>query len=120
MPVTPLELVKLDALMERTTGRPSVKIGLIDGPVLTGHPDLAVESIVELSGGVAATCSRSSSVACQHGTFVAGILAGKRGSPAPAICPGCILLVRPIFTETHPQTELVPRAAPRELAAAIV
>jgi hypothetical protein len=24
-------------------------------------------------------------------------LSAKRGSPAPAICPGCTLLVRPIF-----------------------
>ena len=38
--VDPLTLVKLDALMERTSGRPEVKIGVIDGPVLTRHPDL--------------------------------------------------------------------------------
>ena len=36
----PLRAVKLTALMERTSGSPEVKIGLIDGPVATGHPDL--------------------------------------------------------------------------------
>jgi hypothetical protein len=37
----PLELVKLTALMERTSGSPEVTIGLIDGPVATQHADLA-------------------------------------------------------------------------------
>ena len=36
----PLELVKLRALMERTSGSPQLRIGLIDGPVVTSHPDL--------------------------------------------------------------------------------
>lgn len=117
---TSLELVGLSALMERTAGRPSVKIGLIDGPVLTRNPDLVTENICELSGSITSACLRSSSIACVHGTFVAGILTGKRGSPAPAICPGCNLLVRPIFAETSGGTEPVPRATPGELAAAIV
>ncbi len=39
----PLDLVKLTALMERTSGSPKVRIGLIDGPVVTQHADLAVE-----------------------------------------------------------------------------
>ena len=120
MPVTPLELVGLSSLMERTAGRSSVRIGLIDGPVLARHPDLVSENVSELSGSFAGACSRPSSVACLHGTFIAGILAGKRGSPAPAICPGCILLVRPIFAETPRGTELMPRAAAWELAAAII
>ena len=46
----PLALVKLTALMERTSGRPDVKIGLIDGPVLTQHPDLAGEHLREIPG----------------------------------------------------------------------
>jgi hypothetical protein len=31
----PRDLVTLTALMERTTGSPEIKIGLIDGPVVT-------------------------------------------------------------------------------------
>jgi len=55
-----------------------------------------------------------------HGTFVAGILCAKRSSAAPAICPGCTLLVRPIFSETPAANESIPSATPEELAAAII
>lgn len=111
--LNPLNLVRLSPLMELTTGRPEVRIGLIDGPVALDHPGLRSESIRPLAGN--GGCSRAESFACAHGTFVAGILAGKRDSPAPATCPGCTLLVRPIFSETA-----VPGAAPEELARAIL
>jgi subtilisin family serine protease len=116
----PLDLVKLTALMERSRGRPETRVGLIDGPVAIGHPDLAAENIREVPGRLRGRCALADSAACGHGTFVAGILAGKRGSAAPAICPDCTLLVRPIFAETVSGTELLPDATPRELAAAIV
>jgi subtilisin family serine protease len=51
---------------------------------------------------------------------VAGILSGKRTSLAPAICPNCTLLVRPIFSETDPTNGDVPRAKSDELAEAIL
>src|SRR5262249_21329524 len=60
------------------------------------------------------------SAACLHGTFVAGILAAKRGSGAPAICPNCTLLVRPIFAETKATNDEMPSAMPEELAQAIL
>jgi len=69
--MVPLELAKLKTLMERTSGSPEVKIGLIDGPVATQHPDLAVEHLREIPGNNGATCTRANSVACLHGTFVA-------------------------------------------------
>ena len=116
----PLDLVKLTALMERTSGSPEVKIGLIDGPVVTQHPDLAGEHLREISGNNGATCTRANSTACLHGTFVAGILSAKRNSPAPAICPNCTLLIRPIFAETTSGSEQMPSATPKELAAAII
>ena len=53
----------------------------------------------ELSSSRSSGCLRLDSAACVHGTFVAGILFGKRGSVAPAICPGCTLLIRPVFPE---------------------
>jgi subtilisin family serine protease len=114
--------------MERTTGRPEVIVGLIDGPVSIDHPDLAAEMIREIRGGRGAACSVSSSAACAHGTFVAGVLGAKRDSVAPAICPGCSLLVRPIFPE-HDSSEgparrshsnPMPSATPEELAEAIL
>jgi len=116
----PLELAKLTALMERTSGSPEVKIGLIDGPVVTQHPDLAGEHLREIPGNTGATCTQANSTACLHGTFVAGILSAKRISPAPAICPNCTLLIRPIFAETTSGREHMPSATPQELAAAII
>jgi subtilisin family serine protease len=118
--MTALELVKLSPLMARTTGRPEVMVGLTDGPVAIGHADLENENIRELPEVKGSSCAISSSAACKHGTFVAGILAAKRGSPAPAICPGCTLLVRPIFRETNAGNGDMPSATPQELAAAIV
>ena len=116
----PSDLFKLTALMARTSGSPEVKIGLIDGPVVAQHPDLAGIRFREISGNSGITCTQTSSAACLHGTFIAGILFAKRSSPAPAICPDCTLLLRPIFTETTSGREHLPSATPQELAAAIV
>jgi subtilisin family serine protease len=118
--MNPLDLVKLTALMERSSGSPEVKVGLIDGPVVTQHPDLAGEHLREIPGNNGATCTQANSTACLHGTFVAGILSAKRNSPAPAICPNCTLLVRPIFAERTTGSEQMPSATPQELAAAII
>jgi len=81
-----LDLVGLPALMASASGRPEIAIGLIDGPVALDHPDLAAENIREVSGGLPAACADAGDAACAHGTFVAGILLARRGSPAPAIC----------------------------------
>ena len=115
-----LDLVNLTPCMELTSGKPDVSIGLIDGPVVTGHPELAGENVREIPGRIGGTCAHASSLACMHGTFVAGILSARRTSTAPAICPGCTLLVRPIFSETPAAEELIPSATPEELAAAII
>jgi subtilisin family serine protease len=115
-----LELVKLPPLMARTSGRPEITIGLIDGPIAKGHPDFENQNIRELLGASRASCSQLSSAACRHGTFVAGILVAKRGSAAPAICPGCSLLVRSIFPETVTGNGNLPSSTPQELAAAIL
>jgi subtilisin family serine protease len=115
-----LELVKLTALMERTSGIPDIKIGLVDGPVVTQHADLANEHFREIPGYNGATCGHANSIACLHGTFIAGILSAQRNSPAPAICPNCTLLIRPIFAETTFGRKHMPSATPQELAAAIL
>ncbi|MCT7355992.1 S8 family serine peptidase [Streptomyces sp. 15-116A] len=90
-----------------------MRIGLIDGRVRTTHPDLAdahVESLVPQDDGRA---SMPDDAASRHGTSVAGILVARRGSGAPAICPGATLVVRPVFPQ-HSHT--VP---PDALASAI-
>lgn len=116
----PLDLVALTPLMQLTSGHPDVTIGLIDGPVSTEHPDLANANVQEIPGALAGTCKRATSVACTHGTFVAGILCARRGSSAPAICPDCTLLVRPIFAEADSDVGQMPSATPDELARAII
>ncbi|HLF27326.1 MAG TPA: S8 family serine peptidase [Anaerolineae bacterium] len=116
----PLGLVHLTPLMQVTSGRPEIKLALIDGPVVISHPDLVSDHIQEIPGSLRGSCARASSTACIHGTFVAGILSGRRGSSAPALCPNCTLLVRPIFVETTSRNGLMPSAKPADVAAAMI
>jgi subtilisin family serine protease len=118
--MNPLDLVELTPLMELTSGRSEVVVGLIDGSVLKQHPELLGANISEISGKQSSQCVQANSIACVHGTFVAGILCGKRNSAAPAICPNCTLLVRPIFAEATLGSEQMPSATPADLAAAII
>ncbi len=110
-----LRLVRLSTLMAQTAGHPEVRVGLIDGPVRADHPGLDLTRICMLNGS--AGCGRAESFACVHGTFVAGILHARRGGAAPALCPGCSLIIRPIFSE---RSGGIPTAKANELAAAIV
>ncbi|MFC5666534.1 S8 family serine peptidase [Kitasatospora misakiensis] len=117
---TPLGLVGLTALMARSSGRADIGVGLIDGPVALGHPALAAELVREVPAGPPPGCRDTAGASCRHGTFVAGILAGRRGSQVPGICPDCTLLVRPVFGETEPGPGLMPTATPEELAEALL
>ncbi len=114
-----LELVGLEALMRLSAGRPEVVIGLIDGPIAGRHADLAGSAIREAPGKASGACSKANSLACLHGTFIAGILVARRGSPAPAICPDCTLLAYPIFVDAPDEKE-TPSAKAEDLAAAIL
>jgi subtilisin family serine protease len=118
--MTPLQLVGLPDLMKSGQGRREVMVALVDGPVVLDHPDFAGSAIREIPGKLQGTCTRADSMACTHGTFVAGVLAARRGSAAPAVCPGCTLLVRPIFAETGEGNRQMPSATPEELAEAVV
>jgi subtilisin family serine protease len=118
--MTPLDFVRLPDLMKRSPGRPEVVLALIDGPVVLSHPDLTGSTIREIPGKLKGTCTRADSLACTHGTFVAGILSARRSSVAPAICPGCTLLLRPIYAETAKGNGQMPSATPEELADAII
>jgi subtilisin family serine protease len=117
---SPLDLVKLPSLMAVTSGRPEIRIGLVDGPVAVDHPDLARENVRSISAARGASHAKANGAAYQHGTFVAGILAAKRTSPAPGICPQCTLLVRSIFPETTQHNGHIPTATPENLARAIL
>lgn len=112
-----LSLIRLGGLMARHSGSPKIAIGLIDGPVATRHPDLVAERITPLQSSDPGCISGA---ACAHGTFVAGILLAQRGSGAPAICPHCSLLSRPIFSDFGAEPMAGPTADPGMLAAAVV
>jgi subtilisin family serine protease len=112
-----LDVVNLTKLMQITTGAPDLLVGLIDGPVALDHPDLAGARLRPLF--TPAACSLKQSDACAHGTFVAGILSARRGSAAPAICPGCTILVRPVFAERTVGAREALASTPAELATAM-
>jgi subtilisin family serine protease len=117
--MSPLDLTGLSPLMSRTCGIPEIAIGLIDGPVAKDHPEL-VREYMRFIPGRNPQCKDPDSAACRHGTFIAGILHAKRDSEAPAICPDCTLLVRPVFSEIGKNAGEPASATPVELALAIL
>jgi subtilisin family serine protease len=124
----PLEQVNLRSLMAISTGRPEVVVGLIDGPIDFRHRAFEGSNISTVKGSHYAACRSANSVACMHGTFIAGMLCATRSSSAPAICPGCRLLLYPIFSEEHSEplgnknnaAISLPSTTPKVLSNAIV
>jgi len=91
-----LRITRLDRLMSMTSGSTDVVVGLPDGPIDADHPDLVNMGFTSRS--LAVTPSPfTESTARQHGTFVAGLLASRRESSVPGICPGCPIVTVPIF-----------------------
>jgi subtilisin family serine protease len=115
----PLQQVMLAPLTAVTEGSAEVIIGLIDGPVAKDHPGLAGARLRELASAPNEACSPAKSAACRHGTAVAGMLCASRQFLPSAICPGCTLLVRPIFSASGGESGDVPNAEPEALASAI-
>ena len=115
-----LRLVRLPALMDISAGARDVMVALIDGPIARNHPDIANDNIRVLNES-SDECDKPESAACVHGTNVAGVLHGRRECSVPGICPGCRLLVRPIFSENAAvkENDGVPSATAEELAAAL-
>ena len=98
--MSPLNLIGLDHLMKISDGSPDIVIGLIDGPVFVDHPAFFESNLKTINKSHYAYCKNSSSLACMHGTFTAGIISSKRGLQSPAICPKCTLLIHPVFIES--------------------
>src|SRR5690242_19552891 len=82
-----VELAGLTCLMQLSSGRPEIGVALIDGPVAMDHSDLWSTSVQRLDRIIPAACRQPASVACRHGTFVAGILAARRNSRVRAFAP---------------------------------
>jgi len=81
-------LTGLGEMMARSTGDPGIVIGLLDGPVATDHPGFRSGAVVTIGEMPAAS---------RHGTAVAGVLAARRDSGAPGICPDCTVLAVSLF-----------------------
>jgi subtilisin family serine protease len=127
----PLEQVKLRSLMAISTGTPEVVIGLIDGPIDFKHIAFQSSNIKTVKNSQYAACRSADSIACMHGTFIAGMLCARREFSAPAICPDCKLLLYPIFSEQAEEALgnrnsrkknaiLFPSTTPKELSNAII
>lgn len=128
----PIEQVKLHSLMAVSTGVPEIVIGLIDGPIDFKHNAFQSSNISTVKDSQYAACRSANSIACTHGTFIAGMLCANRGSSAPAICPDCKLLLYPIFSEREKEALtsmrnnnntaalLLPSTNPKELSNAII
>ena len=137
-----LDSLGLIPLMQQTAGSERLTIALIDGPVDISHPDLAGARFIDGNAGQprqpahdpmrgpmrdsTRDSMRDSTPgianhppAYLHGTFIAGMLVARRGSAAPAICPACPLLVRPIFTTYSDAGTGLPTASAEGLAEAI-
>ena len=119
----PLDQTNLQSVMSITKGEPNIIVGVIDGPVHLNHPAFSKSRIRTVKDSQISTCKNASSIACIHGTFVAGILCAERGLSAPAICPNCEIILNPIFMEekkTDKKDVLFPSSTPEELANAII
>jgi subtilisin family serine protease len=124
----PLSQIRLSSILNISSGNPDIKIGLIDGPLDYAHKAFQGSRIKAVKESQLAACKRASSIACRHCTFVAGILCAKRGTYAPAICPECTLLLRPVFMDETPESNnkginrdvLFPSTTPEELSDAII
>lgn len=116
---TPLELANMRSLMTQSAGEPEIVIGLVDGPIDVSHPALKDSQVVMLSPPMRELCQSQERHGCRHGTFIAGILCANRNSSAPAICPNCTLLTKPIFYEAH-ASQQIDHYASEELASAII
>lgn len=110
--------LQLEPLLASTLGAAEVVVAMIDGPVDASHPALRAAEIRGVGSAPEAACRIAASPACLHGTMVAGILAADRSSAAPGLCPGCTLLVRPIFCEAL-DLEHCPIVTPGDLALAL-
>jgi subtilisin family serine protease len=123
----PLSQIRLRSIMDISSGSPEIKIGLVDGPLDYTHIAFQGSRITAVKESQLAACKNASSIACRHCTFVAGILFARRGTSAPAICPDCTLILRPVFMDEKRSTHskggkdiIFPSTVPDELSNAIV
>jgi len=78
-------------------GSPEVAIAVIDGPYdAVGLNKILAQPPISLGNR---PCKPQAGSACEHGTFVMGLLGARRDAPVPGICPDCKLLHIPLFSD---------------------
>jgi subtilisin family serine protease len=110
-----VDLAGLRGLRALAGGGAGVRIGLVDGTVDGDHPALRGARL-DLRLQVAATCVAPGGAGCQHGTFLAGMLAGNGESGISGLCPAAELISLPVF----PDHAGSPSAHPDAVADAIL
>lgn len=99
-------------ISEISRGNHAFAVAVIDGPydaaALSGVLAHAPASLTQGSCGV------SPNSACEHGTFILGLLGARQDSMMPGLCPDCRLIHIPLFID-----ENAPSASVDELAIAI-
>jgi len=88
------------------------RVAVIDGP----YDAVALSGILARQpinlGSI--SCGINPNTACNHGTFVMGMLGARQGAPIPGICPGAELLHIPLYLD-----EFAPWASVAQLAKAV-
>lgn len=107
----PLTLCGVAPLMASMSGDPRLVIGLIDGPVAVDHPGLEPDRVRPM------TMPAGWRQGGPDGTFVAGVLVGRRGASAPGVCPGCLVVSRPVAGDVLGEGEFA--VSPDQIGAAI-
>jgi Subtilase family/PatG Domain/PatG C-terminal len=95
-----------------TNANHAFAVAVIDGPYNpTALSHVLANAPTSLAGG---HCDAHPNAACDHGTFILGLLGARRDSLIPGLCPDCRLLHIPLFADTS-----APSANVDELATAI-
>jgi hypothetical protein len=94
------------------SGASAVVVAVIDGPYdAAALSRVLAHAPVSLGPGA---CGASPNSACDHGTFIMGLLGARRNALIPGLCPDCRLVHIPLFIDVNS-----PWARVDELAAAI-
>ena len=106
------ECVKAGMASDITQGNDALTVAVIDGPYDAGALSGVLANVPEsLTDG---SCGVSPNSACEHGTFVMGLLGAHQDAVIPGLCPDCRLIHIPLFTDVN-----APSASVDDLAAAI-
>lgn len=89
--------MKATELMEQTTGDANICIAVLDGPVDLNHPCFDKAKITQLES--LAPDAAKDGPAAKHGTHVASLIFGQRGSHVHGVSPGCRGLIIPVFAD---------------------